>query len=130
MKLFAAGLVAGGLTVGANAPAAAQHVAGGVIVEYNNVDIALVAKGWSVLQLLRGSVYNSDGNFVGYVHDAIALPDGITSYVIVNVAGFLNIGEKLVALLAKAFGIRVDGILLLPNATKDNLKALPRFYSR
>lgn len=53
MKLFAAGLVAGGLTVGANAPAAAQHVAGGVIVEYNNLDVALVANRWSIVQLLR-----------------------------------------------------------------------------
>lgn len=106
----------------------APHVAGGVVVEYNNLDITLVASGWSVIQLLRGDVYNAGGDFVGYVHDALVLPDGDTTFVIVNVAGFLNIGEKLIALPAGAFEINADGNLLLPNATKNNLKSLPRFY--
>lgn len=106
----------------------APHVAGGVVVEYNNLDIALVASGWSVIELLRGDVYNDRGDFVGYVHDALVLPDGDTTFVIVNVAGFLNIGEKLIALPAGAFEINADGDLVLPNASKDNLKSLPRFY--
>ncbi|WP_353332933.1 PRC-barrel domain-containing protein [Phaeobacter sp. NW0010-22] len=106
----------------------APHVAGGVVVEYNNLDIALVASGWSVVKLLRGDVYNAGGDFVGYVHDALVLPDGDTTFVIVNVAGFLNIGEKLIALPAGAFEINADGDLVLPNATKDNLKSLPRFH--
>ena len=128
LKLFAAALVLGGLTFGATAPATAQPVAGGIVVEYNNIDIAVVASGWSVIDVLRGHVYNSSDEFVGYVHDAIVLPDGSTSYVIVNVAGWLNIAAKLIALPVEAFGIRNDGNLVLPNATKDNLKALPRFY--
>lgn len=118
-------------TLGFSMQTAAQsapHVAGGVVVEYNNLDIALVASGWSVVKLLRGDVYNSAGDFVGYVHDALVLPDGDTTFVIVNVAGFLNIGEKLIALPAGAFEINPDGDLVLPNATKDNLKGLPRFY--
>lgn len=104
------------------------HVAGGVVVEYNNLDVALVASGWSVVELLRGDVYNDGGDFVGYVHDALVLPDGDTTFVIVNVAGFLNIGEKLIALPAVAFEINADGDLVLPNATKENLKSLPRFH--
>lgn len=106
----------------------AQHAAGGVVVEYNNLDVALVANGWSVIQLLRGDVYNASEEFVGYVHDAIVMPDGDTSFVVVNVAGFLGLGEKLIVLPAEAFEIRADGNLNLPNATKENLKALPRFY--
>jgi len=129
LKLLTAALMLGGsLATGATAPAVAQPVAGGIIVEYKNLDLAIVAGGWSVLKVLRGGVYNSKNEFVGYVHDAIVLPDGSTSFVIVNVAGFLNIGAKLVALPVKAFGIRKDGNLVLPNANKDNLKALPRFY--
>ncbi|MBV1887641.1 MAG: PRC-barrel domain-containing protein [Parvibaculaceae bacterium] len=108
--------------------ATAQHKAGGVIVEYNNLDIALIADGWSVLSLLRGNVYNDLGDFIGYVHDAIVLPGGDTTFVIVNVAGFLNIGDKLVALPATAFEINPDGDLVLPNALKENLKKLPTFY--
>ena len=128
--ILARAVVLAGLIAGVNAPASAQHAAGGVVVEYNDLDIAVIANGWSILKLLRGNVYNAEEEFVGYVHDAIVLPDGVTSFVIVNVAGFLNLGEKLVALPAKAFAIRGDGHLILPNATKDNLKALPRFYYR
>ncbi len=105
----------------------AQNKAGGIIVEYNDIDIALVADGWSVVELLRGNVYNDLGEFVGYVHDAIVTPDGETTFIIVNVAGFLNIGEKLVALPSMAFDVQADGDLLLANATKDGLKALPQF---
>jgi PRC-barrel domain len=108
--------------------ASAQHKAGGVIVQYNNLDIAVIADGWSVLKLLRGNVYNDLGDFVGYVHDAIVLPGGDTTFVIVNVAGFLNIGEKLVALPTAAFEINSDGDLVLPNALKENLKKLPAFH--
>lgn len=106
----------------------AQHAAGGIILEYNDLDVALIANGWSVVQLLRGNVYNQQGDFVGYVHDAIVLPDGETPFVIVNVAGFLNLGSKLVALPTAAFGLTPMGDLILPNATKDNLAALPTFY--
>lgn len=113
---------------GNTVPVSAQHVAGGIVVEHNNLDIAVVATGWSVVALLRGNVYNSGGDFVGYVHDAIVLPDGDATFVIVNVAGFLNIGEKLIALPADAFEINPDGNLVLPNASKDNLKSLPRFF--
>ena len=110
-------------------PGSAQHVAGGVVIDYNALDVAVVAaKGWSVVELLRGNVYNGVGDFVGYVHDAIVLPDGDTTFVIVNVAGFLNIGEKLIALPTAAFEINPDGDLVLPNATKDALKSLPKFY--
>jgi hypothetical protein len=125
---FAAAIAVLGVLAAVNpSPSAAQHVAGGVVVEYNNLDIALVANGWSAVELLRGNVYNDLGDFVGYVHDAIVLPDGDATFIIVNVAGFLNIGEKLVALPAGAFGINDDGDMVLPNATKDALKALPKF---
>ncbi len=109
-------------------PTSAQHAAGGIVVEYNDLDVAIIANGWSVVQLLRGNVYNQQGDFVGYVHDAIVLPDGETPFVIVNVAGFLNLGSKLVALPTAAFGLTPTGDLILPNATKDNLAALPTFY--
>lgn len=115
-------------TIFAPASTSAQHTAGGIIVEYKDLDIALVANGWSVVQLLRGSVYNEQGDFVGYVHDAVVLPGGDTPFVVVNVAGFLNLGSKLVALPTAAFDLTPKGDLVLPNATKDNLAALPTFY--
>ncbi len=130
MKLLSASTAAlfAALTVVTPAPTSAQHVAGGIVLEYNDLDVAVIANGWSVIQLLRGSVYNEQGDFVGYVHDAIVLPGGDTPFVIVNVAGFLNLGSKLVALPTAAFGLTPMGDLVLPNATKDNLAALPTFY--
>lgn len=127
-KFLSSAAILSAFMLGNPVPTSAQHVAGGVVVEYNDLDIALVATGWSVVRLLRGNVYNAGGDFVGYVHDAIVLPDGEATFVIVNVAGFLNIGEKLIALPAAAFEINPDGDLVLPNATKDNLKSLPRFH--
>jgi hypothetical protein len=115
-------------SVPAIATAEAQHVAGGILLEYKNLDIAVVAGGWSVVELLRGSVYNEIGDFVGYVHDAIVLPGGNTTFVIINVAGFLNVGHKLVAIPTAALGIKDSGDLVLPNATKDNLSGLPSFH--
>ncbi len=120
--------ILGAVTLSNPMPAAAQHKAGGIIVDYKNIDVALVANGWSVVELLRGNVYNELDEFVGYVHDAIVTPDGETTFVIVNVAGFLNIGEKLVAVPSIGFDVKENGDLLLPNASKDALKALPSFY--
>ena len=130
MKILKSSVVALALfsaAIGTTAPATAQPVAGGIVAVHQEIDIGIVANGWSVMKVLRGGVYNSGNDFVGYVHDAIVLPDGSTSFVVVNVAGFLNVGSKLIALPVEAFGIRKDGNLVLPNATKDNLKALPKF---
>lgn len=119
---FAAGMVL--TTSGVQA----QHAAGGIIAEIKDIDIAIVAQGWSVMQILRGGVYNEQGEFVGYVHDAIVTQDGASTFAIVNVAGFLNLGEKLVAVPTIGFELREDGNLLLPGATKGALKALPAFH--
>ncbi len=107
------------------------HIAGGIIAEYKDIDIAVVAGGWSVGDLLRGNVYNDLGDFIGYVHDAIVIPNGQTTFVIVNVAGFLNIGHKLVAVPSLAFEVNERGDMVLPAATREALEALPNFrYAR
>ncbi len=77
--------------------AAAQHMAGGLTAECKSIDIAIVADGWSIAELLRGNIQNDLGEFVGYVHDVIVPPDDDTTFVIVTVTGFLKNGERLVA---------------------------------
>ncbi len=127
-NLLIAMIVLGGFAVGSPRGALAQdHIAGGVIIAHTEINIGMVAKGWSVAQLLRGNVVNEKDEFVGYVHDAIVTPTGETSYVIVNVAGFLGIPVKLIALPSSAFSVVDNKNLLLPGATKENLKALPAF---
>ena len=130
MKNFvlAAMLVVGGtLAAVSNTAAQDKHIAGGVSLVHTEINIGMVAEGWSVVQLLRGHVINEKNEFIGYVHDAIVTPQGETSYVIVNVAGFLGIPTKLVALPASAFEVTINKNLRLPNATKDMLKKLPAF---
>ena len=125
--LTAAFLLGGLIVAGPKQASAQEHVAGGVLIAHTEINVGMVAKGWSVVQLLRGNVVNEKDEFVGYVHDAIVTPEGETSYVIVNVAGFLGIPVKLVALPASAFSVTGNKNLLLPNATKDLLKKLPEF---
>ncbi|WP_299923541.1 PRC-barrel domain-containing protein [uncultured Pelagimonas sp.] len=106
------------------------HVAGGVKLEYQDLDVQIIALGWSMKELLRGKVYNEQGKLVGYVNDAILSQDGQATFVIVNVAGFLNVGHKLIALPTPAFALTDSGDLVLPNATKDALESLPPFHYR
>ena len=104
-----------------------KHIAGGVLITHTEINVGLVADGWSLVQLLRGNVYNEKEEFVGYVHDAIITPQREASYVIVNVAGFLGIPTKLIALPASAFSVTDEQNLLLPNATKELLMQMPDF---
>lgn len=126
IKLIAAALFGASL-VGATGSALSQHAAGGVLITHTEINVGLVAEGWSIVKLLRGKVYNEKDEFVGYVHDAIVTPEGDTSFVIVNVAGFLNVGSRLIALPTAAFEVKDDRHLLLPKATKESLAALPAF---
>ncbi len=105
----------------------AQHVAGGVHSSHVEIDTAMVATGWSALDLLRRHVVNEKDELVGYVHDVIISPDGTASYAIVNVAGFLGIAVKLVAVPTGAFEIGDKRKAILKNATKETLKELPNF---
>ena len=130
-------LLAGFVTIafvvaGSNAFAQSKpHIAGGVQVVHTEINVALVAEGWSVVRLLRARVVNENAETVGDVHDAIVTPGGGVSYVIVSVGGFLGLGRKLIALPAGAFEVKDDWVVVLPGATKDMLKKLPEFvYAR
>ena len=110
-----------------SASAQDKHVAGGVLLTHTEINVGMVAEGWSIVELLRGQVINEKNELIGYVHDAIVAPQGDVSYVIVNVAGYLGLPTKLVALPASAFEVTIRKNLRLPNATRDMLKKLPAF---
>jgi sporulation protein YlmC with PRC-barrel domain len=95
----------------------------GVAVE----EMKALALGWSAeKQILDKDVYNSDNEKVGVVEDLIITPDKAVSYAIVSVGGFLGIGRHDVAIPAGQLKIEGDK-LMLPGATKEALKALPKF---
>jgi len=81
--------------------------------------------------LIGQPLYNQQADRLGDISDLVFSEDGALKAVIVGVGGFLGIGEKKVA-------IRYDGItttrqpesdemLLVINATSDDLQAAPEF---
>jgi sporulation protein YlmC with PRC-barrel domain len=103
------------------APAAAKATVGVTVAETQ-----LVATGYRASKLLHQDVYNDKGERIGKVDDLVLSPDGTLSTAIVNVGGFLGLGKHLVAIPVRNFA-HVAPKAVLPNASKEQLKALPRF---
>src|SRR6266851_3840343 len=110
---------------------AAAQVAGstqlGVAVE----EMKAVALGWSVKKQILGQyVYNEQNQRVGKIDDLIIAPDTAVSFVIVGAGGFVGLGRHDVAVPVTQLK-QQDGKFVLPGATKDAIKALPKFeYAR
>jgi hypothetical protein len=90
-----------------------------------------VANGWSAKKAILGKdVYNDAGDKVGEINDLIVAPGKWVSYAIVGVGGFLGMGEHEIAVRVSKFK-QVSGKIVLSGATKDALKAAPKFeYSK
>jgi len=90
-----------------------------------------VALGWSVKKQILGQyVYNEQNQRVGKIDDLIIAPDTAVSFVIVGAGGFVGLGRHDVAIPVTQLK-QQDGKFLLPGATKDAIKALPKFeYAR
>jgi hypothetical protein len=95
----------------------------GVTVEEQKV----VAMGWSAKKHILGKgVYNNINERIGSVDDLIITPDRSVSYAIVGTGGFLGIDRHDIAIPVGQFKVEGDK-LMLPGATQDTLKALPKF---
>ena len=91
------------------------------------VEMTQVAAGWSVKKTLLGKVVVNDaGDKVGTVEDLIISPDRAVSYVIVGAGGFVGLGRHDVAIPIKQIQDKA-GTLVMAGATKDIIKAMPRF---
>jgi sporulation protein YlmC with PRC-barrel domain len=106
---------------------AAAQVAGstrlGVAVE----ETKTVALGWSAKkQILGQAVYNEQNQRVGTIDDLIIAPDTAVSFVIVGAGGFVGLGRHDIAVPVTQLSQK-DGKFILPGATKDAIKALPKF---
>lgn len=71
-------------------------------------------------------VYNDSNEKIGVVEDLIITPDKAVSYAIIGVGGFLGLDRQDVAIPAQQLKIETNK-LMLPGATKDAVKALPKF---
>jgi hypothetical protein len=106
---------------------ASAGVAGSTTIGVSVEEMKAAALGWSAKkQILDKDVYNDSNEKVGEVEDLIVAPDKAVSYAIIGVGGFLGIDRHDVAIPAGQLKIQ-GGKLILPGATKDALKALPKF---
>jgi sporulation protein YlmC with PRC-barrel domain len=103
------------------------QVAGSTLKAVSTSELREVAKGWSVKkQVLGKDVYNDAGEKIGEIEDIIVTPNKSVSYAIVGVGGFLGIGSHDVAVPVGKFK-QITGRIVLAGATKDALKAIPKF---
>ena len=105
----------------------AAQIAGSTTPGMSVEELKTIARGWSVTkQILGKPVYNDKNEKVGDVDDLIIAPDSASSYAIIGVGGFLGLGERQVAVPANYLK-HTEGRIVLPNATKDALQAMPSF---
>ena len=103
------------------------QIAGSTTPGMSVEELKTIARGWSATkQILGKSVYNDKNEKVGDVDDLIIAPDSSISYAIIGVGGFLGLGERQVAVPVNRFK-HTEGRIVLPDATKDALQAMPSF---
>jgi hypothetical protein len=110
---------------------AAAQVAGSTTVGVAVEEMKAVALGWSVKKQILGQyVYNEQKQRVGKVDDLIIAPDTSVSFAIIGAGGFVGLGRHDVAIPVGQLK-QQDGKFVLPGATKEAIKALPKFeYAR
>ena len=103
------------------------QIAGSTTPGMSVEELQTIARGWSATkQILGKPVYNDKNEKVGDVDDLIIAPDSASSYAIIGVGGFLGLGERQVAVPANHLK-HTEGRIVLPNATKEALQAMPSF---
>ena len=105
----------------------AAQVAGSTQVGVAVAEMRVVAAGWSAKkQILRQPVYNEQAQKVGIIDDLIVAPDTTVSFVIIGAGGFVSVGRHDVAVPVNQLK-QQDGKFILAGATKEAIKALPKF---
>jgi hypothetical protein len=94
------------------------------------VNITDVAKGYRTSKLVHTGVLNDRNEKIGSLDDIVIGRDRVL-FAILQVGGFLGMGGHLVAVPYQALQINDDGSkIVLPNASKEELKKLPEFVYR
>jgi sporulation protein YlmC with PRC-barrel domain len=120
-------LALAGLVVAGSAGRLGAQVAGSTTLGVSVEELKAVAIGWSAKKKILGkAVYNDKNEKIGVVDDLIVTPDKSVSYAIIGAGGFLGMGKHDVAVPVGQFK-EDKGKIVLAGATKDALKAMPKF---
>ena len=104
------------------------QVAGSTSLGVSAEELRAVAIGWSAKkQVLGKTVYNEKAEKVGVIDDLIIAPDRAVSFAIIGAGGFVGVGRHDVLIPVTQLKQQEDGKIVLPGATKDAIKALPKF---
>lgn len=90
------------------------------------VDPQTVATGYRATKIIGGSVINDSNDSIGKIDDLIVSPDGKTPFAVLAVGGFLGLGNRLVVVPYSSLKF-ADNKIVLPGASKDELRALPEY---
>jgi hypothetical protein len=93
------------------------------------VDVRVAATGMRASRLMGADVYNDRDEHIGTLDDLMIGDDGTVGFAILSVGGFLGIGSRLVAVTFDSLTI-YDYRVVLPGATREELKRLPEFDYR
>jgi hypothetical protein len=103
------------------------QVAGSTTIGVTVEEQKRLVVGWSAKKHMLGeAVYNSSDEKIGAVEDLIITQENAVSYAIVGTGGFLGIDRHDVAIPVGQLKLQGNK-LVLPGATKEGLKALPKF---
>jgi hypothetical protein len=110
--------------------AALVREASAVPVQLVVVDVVQVANGYRASKLRGVTVSNPQNQKIGDLDDLIVGKDRVL-FAIVQVGGFLGIGSHLIAVPYSSLQINEDGSrIVLPGATREQVKGLPEFRYR
>ena len=110
----------------APAPAASGTATIPNAADLQPVDVATI----SAKDLMNATVYSGTSENVGEVGDVILAQDGKIDAVVLDVGGFLGLGEKPVAIGFEGLDIRKDAngaLFVYTKFTKDQLEAAPQY---
>ena len=104
------------------------QVAGSTSLGVTAEELRAVAVGWSAKkQVLGKTVYNENKEKVGAIDDLIIAPDRAVSFAIIGAGGFVGLGRHDVAIPVNQLRQTDDGKVVLPAASKQAIKAMPKF---
>jgi hypothetical protein len=111
------------LAVGTVAPAFAADLTPQPV---SQVNVTQLADGFRASKLVGATVKNGADETIGKIDDLLVSRTDKVLYAVLSVGGFLGVGAKLVAVPYASLQVEQKN-LVLPNASKDQLKALPEF---